>query len=135
MEKHVRLVAVLNIAVGAAGLLFGLVYLYLSGGINGIMGIKPNQEDFSYRSLPLETFVELGVLAFFLAISPVLIVAGMGLLKWQEWARLLTITVSAFNLLDIPIGTVLAVYSWWALLSPEVEPLFEDRHEPGGRRV
>lgn len=50
------------------------------------------------------------------------IIAGVGLLKF--YPRILTIVLSALNLLNIPIGTALGVYGLWVLLSPQAEPLF-----------
>lgn len=131
MERHIRSVGIINIALGVLGLLSALIYLYISGGFYGILGIKPHQEGFDYRLMPLETLMEVGILVYLLAISPLLVVAGIGLLKWQEWARLLAIPLSAINMLNVPVGTAASVYSLWTLLSPEVEPLFEK--PPPGR--
>jgi hypothetical protein len=35
--------------------------------------------------------------------------------------------VCALMLAEFPIGTLLAVYGFWVVLSPEVEPLFSPR--------
>ena len=51
-------------------------------------------------------------------------VAGVGLLGFKPWARVLTIILSAIELLNVPFGTALGVYGLWILLSRETEPLF-----------
>ena len=55
------------------------------------------------------------------------IIAGIGLLKLQPWARILAIVISALNLLNVPIGTALGVYGLWVLLQAETERLFAQR--------
>lgn len=57
------------------------------------------------------------------------IAAGWGLLTYRPWARPLNIAFSIFDLLSIPIGTVLGVYSLWVMFRPETVELF--RNPPG----
>jgi hypothetical protein len=52
------------------------------------------------------------------------IVAGVGLLKYRPWARVLTIVLSALNLMNIPFGTILGVYGLWVMLSDAGSRLF-----------
>ena len=47
------------------------------------------------------------------------IIGGIGLLKKQGWARILVLILGFLNLLDIPIGTALGVYTIWVLLKEE----------------
>lgn len=42
--------------------------------------------------------------------------AGIGLLTMQPWARLLAIVVGVIELISIPIGTALGIYTLWVLL-------------------
>ena len=55
------------------------------------------------------------------------IIAGIGLLKFRPWARILTIVLSALNLMNIPFGTILGVYGLWVMLSDEGSRLFATR--------
>jgi len=43
--------------------------------------------------------------------------AGIGLLKYREWARILTVIFAAFMLMGFPFGTALGIYALWVLLS------------------
>ena len=47
------------------------------------------------------------------------IIAGVGLLKFRPWARIVTIVLSALNLMNIPFGTILGVYGLWVMLSDD----------------
>ena len=57
----------------------------------------------------------------FLASAAIGIMAGWGLLERQPWARTLAIVVAFVNLLDMPFGTALGVYTLWVLLPAESE--------------
>lgn len=47
------------------------------------------------------------------------IIAGIGLLRRKSWSRMLTIIIGFFNLVDIPLGTILGGYTIWVLLIRE----------------
>jgi hypothetical protein len=55
------------------------------------------------------------------------IIAGIGLLSYQPWSRILTIVLSVLGLLNFPIGTVLGVYGLWVLFNSEAVRLFEQQ--------
>ena len=42
--------------------------------------------------------------------------AGYGLLHRKPWARMLALVLGILNLVNIPIGTVMGVYTLWVLL-------------------
>jgi hypothetical protein len=68
----------------------------------------------------------IGAFAFLvlLVISLPGLIAGIGLLQFKPWARILAIIVSALDLIHIPLGTALGIYGFWVLLSRETEMLF-----------
>lgn len=116
MEKHVTAVAVLHIGFGAMGMLAAIiVFLAIAGG--GIL------------SGELEAiFVTTGIAAAaggFLALTSLpSVVGGLGLLGRKSWARMLTLVVAVFHVLNVPIGTAVAVYTFWALLQDETRRMF-----------
>ncbi len=65
------------------------------------------------------------IIALLLAIPSIL--AGTGLRRFQAWGRDVAMVVSVLLLALIPLGTVLGLYSFWVILSPEIEPLFARR--------
>lgn len=44
------------------------------------------------------------------------IIAGIGLLTRQAWARILALVMGCISLLNIPFGTALGIYTIWVLL-------------------
>ena len=55
----------------------------------------------------------------FISIPIVNIIAGIGLLRYREWARVLALILAAFMLIGFPFGTAMAIYAFWVLLSNE----------------
>jgi hypothetical protein len=43
--------------------------------------------------------------------------AGIGLMQYQSWGRILALIMSAVMLIKIPFGTALGIYAFWVLLS------------------
>lgn len=52
------------------------------------------------------------------------LIGGIGLLRLQPWARILIIILSALEVLNFPIGTVLGGFGLWVLLDREVKAAF-----------
>lgn len=126
MADHVRILAILNIAFGALGLLAAVVVLLIFGGIAGIISastIDPN----AGIAIPILGVLGAGLVVLLLVVSLPGIVTGIGLVKFQPWARMVAIVLSALNIMNIPIGTALGVYGLWVLLQPETERLFGAR--------
>ena len=44
-----------------------------------------------------------------------MLIAGIGLLLLRSWARLLTIVLGILDLVSIPLGTALGIYTLWVL--------------------
>jgi hypothetical protein len=62
--------------------------------------------------------------SFFIILSVPTIIAGIGLLKRREWARILTIIIGILHLFGFPIGTAIGVYTLYVLLNDQAKPLF-----------
>jgi len=124
METHVKVVAILNIVLGALGILGGLAMLLLFGGIANVVEATAYGDPDARVAIPILGVIGIGLFIFLLIISIPGIVAGIGLLQFQEWARILAIVISALNLINIPFGTALGVYGLWVLLSDATQPLF-----------
>lgn len=117
MENHVTVIGALWIAMGVIGVIFGLIIFGVLFGVSFI-------PDMGYEAPVILRTVGLGVGMFVVILSVPEIVAGVGLLKKQEWGRILTVVVSFFNLLSFPFGTALAIYSLVILLKQETVQLF-----------
>lgn len=116
MEKHVMIVAVLDIAFGAMGILVGI-----AGSAAVVGGGIISQDKTAMR---ITSLVGIGVVLFFLVTSVPKLIAGVGLLKRRGWARILAIILAVLDVLNFPVGTVIAVYTLWVLLNDKAALLF-----------
>jgi len=124
MGQHIKLLGVLNIVWGAFGALCGLLVLIIFGGAYGVVGaVTPHQPEASV-ALPIIAIVGMAISLFLLILSVPSIIAGIGLIYFKPWARILAIVVSALHLVNIPFGTALGIYGLWILFSPESQTLF-----------
>lgn len=116
MEKHVTLVAALNIGFGALGVFIALIiFVAVVGG--GLISGDP-------EAMAITSIVGTAVAAFFILISVPDIIGGIGLLKYKPWARILVLIIAVLDLLWIPIGTAIGIYTIWVLLQDETVKLF-----------
>jgi hypothetical protein len=115
MEQHIKILGWLYVVFGALGILVG-VFVFLAAGIAGA------------ASGEADAAVAAGGIGFFIALiiavmSLPSLIAGWGLLKRKSWARMLAIVLGAISLLSIPVGTILGIYTIWALTKPESQAL------------
>jgi hypothetical protein len=116
MEKHLTLVAALNIGLSAFALVIGFLVFFLLGGI-GAASDDP-------EALVVLSIVGFVVFAVLFLISIPALIGGIGLLKRRNWARVLLMIISAVNLINVPFGTALGVYTLWVLLQEETQRMF-----------
>ena len=108
LEKHITILGWLHIALNVFTLFIGVIVFFVLIGTGLISG---DGEAMSVLAL-IGTFV-LGLLV---VISIPGIIAGWGLLKRKSWARVLALVLSFLGLMNVPLGTLLGVYTIWALL-------------------
>jgi uncharacterized membrane protein (UPF0136 family) len=125
MQQHVKILGALHIAFGALGLLGALAVLAIFGGLVGFLQFQPGVQD--TPAIPVLGIVGTFVTGLILITSLPSLIAGIGLLNYQNWARLLTIILSAIGIFNVPFGTALGVYGFWVLLSDEGTRLFTSR--------
>ncbi len=124
MEQHVKVLGVLYIVLGTMGVIAALICLMIFGGAAGIVGIVAQEEPDARIAGPILGAVGLGLFLFLLVLSAPGIIAGVGLLQLRPWARIVTVILSALNLMNMPIGTLVGAYGLWVMLSLETEKLF-----------
>jgi len=135
MQAHVRILAILHLVFGGLGILFSLFFLVLFGGITSLVGMNAPNDD-AWVAIPIIGGVGALIVLTTLFLSLPSIVAGIGLLSYRPWARILTLVVSVLLLLHVPFGTALGFYGFWVLLSKDTQVLFENRGvaRPGADR-
>lgn len=116
MEKHVTIVASLQIGFSALGILAAIIVFVVLRNVWAVVN--------DYEAERVLHIVAAWVPLFLIVISLPGLIGGIGLFLRQGWARILTLIVAAFGLLNIPIGTALGIYTIWVLVQPETTKLF-----------
>ena len=124
MASHVRVLAILQIVYSSLGVLLSIVVFMLFGGIAALVGVSAPLDD-SVVAVPVLAVIGGVAASMIMLLSLPRLIAGIGLLQHRNWARILTLVVSAIGLLDFPFGTALGVYGFWVLLQRDTVPLFE----------
>jgi hypothetical protein len=117
MEKHVNVVAALQIGLSVFGIIMGVILVV----VLNVVGSFTNEPEGAFI---LKLIGNIAAAFFFLMSAPG-IIAGIGLLAHKEWARILTLILSVISLLNFPLGTAVGAYSIWALVQDEVVLLFK----------
>jgi hypothetical protein len=126
MESHLRFLAILYILVGVIGGIAALLVLVFMGGFGGITLYAERSDLVSGPLVQVLRFFGIFLTSLMLLLAVPSVLAGMGILKFRSWGRPLAMVVSVLQLANIPLGTILALYSFWVLMSPESEPLFSN---------
>jgi hypothetical protein len=121
MEKHINVVAVLQIGLSIFGVVIA-VALYT------ILHAVGNFTDDQQANFILKIIAN-AIATFFIILSIPGIIGGIGLLKRKEWARILVLILSVLHLFRFPVGTAIGIYSIWALVQPEVIAAFDKIHQ------
>jgi hypothetical protein len=123
MDTHVRVLGVLNIALGVVGLIIAALMMIGFGGAAGIISASAEPEE-AALAVPILSIVGGLVVTVVFAFSLPSVVTGIGLLYFKPWARILGIVLSAIALLGFPWVTLLGIYGLWVLFNKDTERLF-----------
>ena len=116
MEKHITVLGVLYIALSTLGILVAVfIFTAIVGG-----GILSGDS----KAMAITAIVGPAIAFFLLLVSAPGFVGGVFLLKRRPWARILVLVLGFLNLIEIPIGTALGIYTIWVLLKNETIQLF-----------
>jgi hypothetical protein len=116
MEKHVTVLGILYIAFSALGLLLAVIIFTAIVGGGMISGDS--------EAMTITAVVGPAVALFFVLLSAPGLIGGIYLLKHRPWARILVLVLGFINLIEIPIGTALGIYTIWVLFKNETVDLF-----------
>jgi hypothetical protein len=123
METHVKVLGVLQIALGALSLLAALVITVVFMGGVGALGISGDPD--AQRAMPFVGLIGTSIVTLLVITSLPSIFTGIGLLRFRPWARIVGIVLSVLSLMMIPFGTIVGVYGLWVLFSKDTERLFD----------
>lgn len=116
MEKHINVVAALQIGLSIFNLLIAFLIFTILKLVGGFVE-EPN------GATILSIIADILAIVFIILSVPG-ILAGMGLYKRKEWARILTLILSVIEIFSFPFGTAIGIYSIWALIQPETVSSF-----------
>jgi hypothetical protein len=128
MDTHLKVLGVLQIAMGCLSLCAAIVILFVLLGGVGALGFSGDPD--AQAALPLVGFVGTSIVTLLVVLSLPGIVTGIGLLRRRPWARIIGIVLSVLSLMAIPFGTIVGVYGLWVLFSKDTERLFEAAAAP-----
>jgi len=128
MREHVRLLGIIRLVYSVVGFLVGMLILTIFGGIGMIVASEAAMSDADAAAAPaIVGLVVAGIGVFMVLLTAPGALAGWGLLNGKPWARILTVVLSALDLLNVPIGTALGIYGLWVTTNQEVEAQFSGR--------
>ena len=108
LEKHITILGWLHIALNVFTLFIGIIVFFVLIGA-GLLSADG-------EAMGVLAIVGTFVLGLLVVISIPGIIAGWGLLKRKSWARVLALVLGFLGLMNVPLGTLLGVYTIWALL-------------------
>lgn len=116
MEKHLTLIAIINIVFGIILFLVGMgLFIAVAGG-----GLISHDSG----AIFITGIVGMSLAVFFTVLAIPGIIGGVGILKHKDWARILMLIIAILSLMAIPIGTIIGIYTIWVLMKDETIALF-----------
>lgn len=116
MEKHINTVVTLQIALCIFNLIMALTLYSFLKLIGGFID-EPSGE------MVLTIIANIAATILVILSIPG-IIAGLGLYRRKEWARILTLILSVIGIFNFPFGTAIGIYSIWVLIQPETVAAF-----------
>lgn len=117
METHVKVVGWLYIVLGGLGILAAALVFLIVFGSGLISGDR--------TAIGVTFIVAAAVAVILLVLSVPGVIAGFGLLSFKPWARILALILGILNLPGFPLGTLLGIYTLYALVDEEGARLFK----------
>jgi hypothetical protein len=120
MRSHVQILAWIFIVTNTMGVLAGFLGFLAFLGLGLFAGVTGALE-----AIPIVG--GLGAALFLIVIMFCIpgLAAGIGMLGYQPWARILAIILSILGIFAWPVGTLLGIYGLWVLFNAEAIRLFE----------
>src|SRR5437868_13597020 len=105
MRNHVTALGWIHIVLDGLGLIMGILLLFLFLGIGGAISATGGHD--AAPALPVLGVIGTFLLGLFAVLSIPGLIAGIGLLNFAPWSRILAIVLSVIHLFNFPFGTAL----------------------------
>jgi len=119
MDRHLTALGVIYLVFSALNLMAACIVFLVVAGSGAISG--------NPHAMMITGTVASLISGFLVVISIPGLVGGIGLLKHKSWSRYLGLVLGCINLLHIPVGTAIGVYTIWVLTRPEAVTLLEGK--------
>jgi hypothetical protein len=116
MDSHIKAVGIIQILYGALLLVVGLFLFGIIAGAGAASGER--------EAMFVTGIVGTAIGGLMACLSLPHVIAGIGVLKHRNWARVLTIILACLSLLNFPFGTAVGAYSLYVLLNDQARPAF-----------
>lgn len=123
MGTHRKIVGVLHIITGLMALVPVLLMWVIFGGAMGLVAKLSHGEP---DAAAVNAVVGVGLAAVATIVSIVVgvvgafsLAAGIGVMRRAAWGDVLAMISAALHVFNVPVGTALGVYTFWALLKAE----------------
>lgn len=127
MQVQVKVLGAIYIALAALGLLVAALVAIGLGGTLGLVGASGDPD--AALAIPIIGAVGTLLVAIIAILCLPALAAGIGLLYFRPWARVLGIVLAAISLIGFPWFTILGAYGLWVLLSKDSEHVFDRQPE------
>lgn len=130
MRDHLKVLGILNIVWSSISIAIGLVVLLVFGGLAGFFAATGFSRGDAGDSgglvvAPFMAVIGVVIVLMICVVSLPALIAGIGLVKFRPWSRVLGIVISILHLFSVPIGTALGIYGLWVLFQPEARHVLE----------
>lgn len=119
MEKQITLLGILyicyHLTIAAAGLIILMTFQWISALVGNAM--EKALEWVPYMPINILNVVGWSLGGFLIISALPGLLAGVGLVQFRSWARILALITAVFLLFVIPVGTVLAIYAFVVLFN------------------
>jgi hypothetical protein len=123
MSSHVSLLGALFIIWGLLTALVGVSTLALGIGAVALLASAARGGSQMAAGITAAAFTTLAIIAIAWGSAHVLV--GVPLRQRKPWARVIALMLGSVDLLLLPYGTALGVYTLWALLNEKGKALFD----------
>jgi hypothetical protein len=133
-EEHNKAVGICHLVYGGFTSLLMVAMCIFMWAIFSTIPPPPGRPDAGMPAAVMAMFFGFMMVYTFIFTMPSF-VAGYALLKRKQWARTASIVAAVLETMSVPIGTAVAVYSFWFMFSEQGKALYEQSPAaPSGAR-
>ena len=127
MKGNIDTLGILWMVYGFLQMGIGLLLALIYGGMGGLLGVigasEGDEEALVIGGVFFFVAVVVAGLVFIMALLPV--VTGVGLRKRAPWSRIAAFICAALSVMNIPLGTLIGVFTFVTLSKPEAALEFQ----------